>query len=91
MQAHFSAVTSLAWSPDGWHLLSGGRDKIVVMWDIRTHSKAATIPVFESIEALLVLPPSMPIPGAVDVAAVGSTPCFHFATAGPRGALCVLR
>ena len=34
-QAHFSAVTSLALSPDGWLLLSGARDKVVVVWDLR--------------------------------------------------------
>lgn len=34
-QAHFSTVTSLALSPDGWLLLSGARDKVVVMWDLR--------------------------------------------------------
>lgn len=34
-QAHFSAVTCLALSPDGWLLLSGGRDKVVVVWDLR--------------------------------------------------------
>ena len=28
LQGHFSAVTSLSLSPDGWLLLSGGRDKV---------------------------------------------------------------
>ena len=35
LQAHMSAVTGLALSPDGWLLLSAGRDKVVVVWDLR--------------------------------------------------------
>ncbi len=50
LQSHFSAVTSLALSSDGWVLLSGGRDKVVTCWDLRSHSKLATVPVFESVE-----------------------------------------
>lgn len=32
-KSHFSAVTSLALSPDGWRLLSGGRDKVRLLQD----------------------------------------------------------
>jgi WD40 repeat protein len=53
-QAHFSAVTCLALSPDGWLLLSGGRDKVVVVWDLRNSSKVATIPVYEAVEGVCV-------------------------------------
>ena len=49
-QAHFSAVTSLALSSDGWLLLSGGRDKVVVAWDLRSNSRVATVPVYEAVE-----------------------------------------
>ena len=34
-QGHFSAVTSLSLSPDGWLLLSGGRDKVRSGWCFR--------------------------------------------------------
>jgi hypothetical protein len=50
LQGHFSAVTSLALSPDGWLLLSGGRDKVVHVWDLRSNSKVTTVPVFEAVE-----------------------------------------
>ena len=47
---HFSAVTCLGLSPDGWMLLSGGRDKMVHVWDIRVHKKVTALPVYEAIE-----------------------------------------
>ena len=50
LKGHFSAVTSLSLSPDGWTLLSGGRDSVVIAWSMRDHSKLATVPVFEAVE-----------------------------------------
>ena len=50
MQAHNSAATSLALAPDGWSLLSGGRDGIVVLWDLRSHQQLAVVPVYEAVE-----------------------------------------
>ena len=50
VQAHNSAATSLALTPDGWGLLSGGRDGIVVLWDLRSHQQTAVIPVYEAVE-----------------------------------------
>lgn len=47
---HLSAVPALALSPDGWHLVSGGRDKVVCVWDIRDGNRLATVPVFEALE-----------------------------------------
>ena len=42
-------------SSDGWTLLSGGRDGVVIMWNLRDYSKVATIPVFEAVEGILCL------------------------------------
>jgi WD40 repeat protein len=43
-------VTSLSLSADGWTLLSGGRDSVVILWSLRDHAKLATIPVYEPLE-----------------------------------------
>ena len=50
LQGHYSAVTSLCLAPDGWSLISGGRDKVVHVWDLRKNTKLVTVPVFEALE-----------------------------------------
>ena len=50
LQGHFSTVTSLSFTPDGWTLLSAGRDKVAMLWDIRTHAMLATIPLYQAVE-----------------------------------------
>lgn len=59
VQGHYSAVTSLSLAPDGWSLISGGRDKVVHLWDLRKNNKLVTIPVYEAVEGAtsLQLPP----------------------------------
>ena len=49
-QGHFSAVSSLSLAPDGWSLVSGGRDKVVHVWDLRKNTKLVTVPVYEAVE-----------------------------------------
>jgi U3 small nucleolar RNA-associated protein 13 len=50
LKGHYSAVTCLAISYDGWTLLSGGRDSVVMAWSLKDHTKLATIPVYEALE-----------------------------------------
>lgn len=47
LDGHYSVVTSFAFSACGWTLLSGGRDKVVNVWNLRTNVLERTIPVFE--------------------------------------------
>jgi len=81
MTAHYSAVTSLTFSADGHTMLSSGRDKICVIWDVRSHQATRTVPVFESVEAAVLLPEE-PAPG-LGVKSKG----LHFLTAGDQGLL----
>lgn len=53
LQDHFSAVTSLSLTPDGWTLLSAGRDKVANLWDMKSYKKVVTVPVFEAVEGEL--------------------------------------
>ena len=41
------AVTSLAFSPSGWLLVSAGRDSVLNVWNLRNNSHVQTVPVFE--------------------------------------------
>lgn len=50
LQEHFSAVTSLSFTPEGDRLLTAGRDKVAILWDVTSHKKLATVPVYEAVE-----------------------------------------
>ncbi|KAK3279341.1 hypothetical protein CYMTET_12771 [Cymbomonas tetramitiformis] len=63
LDGHFSAVPSLAISPCGGLLLSGGRDKVVHVWDLVTLKKTTTVPTHESLEGLVTLPCTAAFPG----------------------------
>ncbi len=63
LKGHFSAVTSLSLSSDGWLLVSGGRDKVVNVWDVRSSAKLATVPVYEAVEGVVALAPGSGLPG----------------------------
>lgn len=60
---------------------SSGRDKICIVWDLRSHQALRTVPVFESVEAAVLLPEE-PAPQL----GVKSTD-LHFLTAGNQGVL----
>ncbi|CAJ1943856.1 unnamed protein product [Sphenostylis stenocarpa] len=52
---HRSTGTSLAISEDGWTLLSGGRDKVVTLWDLHGYSNKKTVITYEAVEAVCVI------------------------------------
>uniref|UniRef100_A0A383VI50 U3 small nucleolar RNA-associated protein 13 C-terminal domain-containing protein n=1 Tax=Tetradesmus obliquus TaxID=3088 RepID=A0A383VI50_TETOB len=97
---HISAVPALCLSPDGWHVLSGGRDKVACVWDIRNGARVSTVPVFEGLEGLAVLPLGSAFPGVAAADAITSSsssskagakrPLF-FATAGEKGVIRIWR
>lgn len=76
---HFSKVTAIEFHHDGKHIVSCGRDKVIVLWDIKTMSVVKTIPVYEGLEGLVVLPEIFSIPGLKMEGGV------YVATAGERG------
>lgn len=70
---HVSAVISLDVSADGWRLLSGGRDRVLVLWDLRTDKPIRTIPVYETLETVGFLEAGTAFPGSPVVEAVAPT------------------
>jgi U3 small nucleolar RNA-associated protein 13 len=51
LESHVSVVRSLSYSPAENALLSGSRDKTVIVWDVQTWKTRRIIPVLESVEA----------------------------------------
>uniref|UniRef100_A0A667YKE4 Transducin beta like 3 n=1 Tax=Myripristis murdjan TaxID=586833 RepID=A0A667YKE4_9TELE len=82
LQSHYSAVTSLAFSPDGGTMLSSGRDKICTVWNLKTRTVKRTVPVYEAVEGVVLLP------AKGDFSQIGvKTKDLHFITAGSKGVL----
>ncbi|KAG8433326.1 hypothetical protein GDO86_017564 [Hymenochirus boettgeri] len=82
LETHFSAVTSLSFSGDGDTMISSGRDKICTVWDLKTNSPKRTVPVYESVESVIILPDSPEIIGRDD-----HPESLLFLTAGSKGIL----
>ncbi|KAM3964375.1 transducin beta-like protein 3 [Aphomia sociella] len=59
---HFSKVTSLLFTSDGEHMVSSGRDRVLIFWKMNESKALKVIPVYESIETALLLPQTFKIP-----------------------------
>ncbi|KAM4597791.1 transducin beta-like protein 3 [Polymixia lowei] len=82
LQSHYSAVTSLAFSPDGGTMVSSGRDKICTVWDLKTRKAKRTVPVYEAVEGVVLVPENE------DHSLIGvKNKELHFITAGSKGVL----
>ncbi|KAK6476051.1 transducin beta-like protein 3 [Huso huso] len=82
LESHYSAVTSLSFAADGNTLVSSGRDKICIVWDLKTKTPTRTVPVFETVEAVVLLPKQG------DFSKLGvKSEALHFITAGSKGVL----
>lgn len=82
LQSHYSAVTSLAFSPDGSTMISSGRDKVCTVWDLKSRKAKRTVPVYEAVEGVMLLP------GKKDFSQIGVlNKDLHFVTAGSKGVL----
>ncbi|RMX70314.1 hypothetical protein KXD40_001708 [Peronospora effusa] len=87
IQDHMSLVTSVAFSEDGYTMLSAGRDKVVNFWDLRDQKLSKTVVVHEAVEGLVVVPSTYK---CVTNAAAGKsqdTKAIYFLIAGEKGVL----
>uniref|UniRef100_A0A672Z224 U3 small nucleolar RNA-associated protein 13 C-terminal domain-containing protein n=1 Tax=Sphaeramia orbicularis TaxID=375764 RepID=A0A672Z224_9TELE len=79
LQSHYSAVTSLSFSADGDTMV---RDKICTVWDLQTRKPKRTVPVYEAVEGVVLLPESKDF-SEIEV----KSKDLHFITAGSKGVL----
>ncbi|ESO07669.1 hypothetical protein HELRODRAFT_191008 [Helobdella robusta] len=86
LEGHFSLVTSVQFSHDSNFLYSSSRDKVLLIWNLKEKSKR-TIPIFESIESLLLLPALSK--ELSEIACVDDKSDDHFAVVGSDANLSV--
>ncbi|XP_012727820.2 transducin beta-like protein 3 [Fundulus heteroclitus] len=82
LESHYSAVTSLSFSRNGDAMVSSGRDKICTVWDLKSRQAKRTVPVYEAVEGVVLLPEK------TDLSQIGvKSKNLHFVTAGSKGVL----
>jgi hypothetical protein len=62
---------------------SCGRDRVIILWDLLSGTTVRTLPVFEGLEGLVLLPHKFRLPGCKKKVKGG----IHIASAGERGNL----
>ncbi|XP_034948506.1 transducin beta-like protein 3 [Chelonus insularis] len=66
LSGHFSKVTSLSFCSDGKHLISSGRDKVLILWNIVQKTSVRILPVYEGLEGTFIIPSNINFPGCKD-------------------------
>lgn len=83
LSGHYSKITGLEISHCSSYIVSGSRDKVLILWEFSSGKQLKVIPLYESIEALVLLPKKITIPGA-DVQFKNSV---FVAVAGEKGSV----
>lgn len=81
LSGHYSKVTGLVFHHDTNQLVSCGRDRVIIVWDLSTASSLRTIPAFECLEGLVLLPQKFKLPNHDKKIKEG----IHVASAGEKG------
>jgi U3 small nucleolar RNA-associated protein 13 len=81
-EGHMSRVTSLEFSECGKYMVSGSRDKVMILWDIEKVTQIRTIPAYECIESVLILPYNIQIPNGLELSDKSK---IYAASAGEEG------
>ncbi|XP_072044445.1 transducin beta-like protein 3 [Amphiura filiformis] len=84
LDSHNSSVTSLSFSKDGHTLLTGGRDNIVIIWDLGDYQQVKTVPIYEAVEFVMMIPHPKRYKTELNLKEKDG---FHFVTAGAEGVL----
>ncbi|XP_059469900.1 transducin beta-like protein 3 [Neocloeon triangulifer] len=80
LESHFSQVTAIEFYEN--QLVSTGRDSVICLWNLDGGALLKTIPTYESMEGMVLLPASCVLPGNYHV---GSNSGPHVAVAGEKG------
>lgn len=78
---HFSQVTDLSFHDDGIHMVSSGRDKVLILWNIIKGVSIKILPVFEPIESTFIIPSGVIFPNLNEK----KKDCIYAACSGENG------
>jgi len=81
LESHYSVITSLAFSHSGKSMISSSRDNVLNVWDLSSKRILKTIPAFEGVESVIMLPKGINCLGCDDKEKE------YFITAGSKGQL----
>ncbi|XP_035229762.1 transducin beta-like protein 3 isoform X2 [Stegodyphus dumicola] len=82
LEGHYSTVTDLVFTGKQNNMLSCSRDKVVLLWDLCNFKLLKTIPVYETVEACILLPQNVSLPDVTF-----NDEDIYFITAGDKGIL----
>lgn len=68
LSGHMTKVTSLSFTSDGKFLVSGSRDKVLILWDLDKYQQVRVVPIYETIESAIVLPNNIKLPNSLKLA-----------------------
>lgn len=81
---HFSKVTSIVFTSDGKYMVSSSRDRVLILWQLNETQAKRTLPVYESIEGMTLLPNTFKIPNFTKKL---ETEGIYVACAGEKGVI----
>ncbi|XP_076671392.1 transducin beta-like protein 3 [Andrena cerasifolii] len=82
LSGHLSKVTALSFHGDGKHLVSSGRDRVLILWNISSQSSVRVLPVYEEIEDIFIIPENVAVPVPFHNK---NKDAIHIAAAGEKG------
>ncbi|KAL2724522.1 transducin beta-like protein 3 [Vespula squamosa] len=82
LSGHFSKVTSLCFHHNGINLISSGRDRVLILWDISSATSVRVLPVYEGIEGAFIVPNNISFPNCPHETKADS---IYIASGGEKG------
>ncbi|KAJ6648170.1 Transducin beta-like protein 3 [Pseudolycoriella hygida] len=65
LSGHFSKVTSLSFTKDSLYMVSTGRDKVLILWNLNERKAVRTVPAYEGVECAVIIDSKSSLPDDV--------------------------
>ncbi|XP_037048242.1 transducin beta-like protein 3 [Bradysia coprophila] len=67
LTGHFSKITSLSFAADGAHMVSTGRDKVMMLWNLNELKSVRTVPTYEGVEGAVIINSDCSLPDNIQL------------------------